>query len=64
MDFEEDKNIVARLGSYVQEIEDGGDEDVAFWPGTVDTGAIEDRKRLKFTMNTEPPCLWVVKMTA
>jgi hypothetical protein len=57
MDFEEDKNIVAGLGSYVQEIEDGGDEDVAFWPGTVDTGAIEDRKRLKFTMKTEPPWL-------
>jgi hypothetical protein len=38
----------------VQEIEDGGDEDVTFWPGTVDTGAIE----------VEPPCLWVAKMTA
>jgi hypothetical protein len=62
MDIEEGKEAFARLESYVQEIKDGGDEDVAFWPGTVDTGADEDRKRLKLMLKMEPPCLWVAEL--
>jgi hypothetical protein len=41
MDTEESKEAFAGLGSYLQGVEDGGDEDMAFWPGTIDSGATE-----------------------
>jgi hypothetical protein len=46
MDTEEDGEDVGGLGSHLQGIEEGGDEEVAFWPGQVDSGAVADRKRL------------------
>jgi hypothetical protein len=49
MDTEEVKEDVGGLGSHLQGIEEEGDEEVAFWPGQADSGAVEDRKRLKLS---------------
>jgi hypothetical protein len=49
MDIEEVEEDVGGLGSHLQVIEEGGDEEMPFWPRQADSGATEDRKRLKLT---------------
>jgi hypothetical protein len=55
---EEDSEDLEGVGHYLQ------GEDVAFWPGTADSGAAEDRKRMKLTMKTVPEYGWRSEMTA
>jgi hypothetical protein len=58
-----DNEDLEKLGNYLQG-EEGGDEEVAYWPGIADSGAAEDRKRLRLTMKMVPECFWMPEMMA
>jgi hypothetical protein len=47
---EEDSEAIPGVEMYLQRIQDGGNDEVAFFPRTADQRAVEDSKGLKLTM--------------
>jgi hypothetical protein len=59
---EESDEDLARLGNHLHGVEESGDEEVAFLPGTTDSEAPEDRKCLKLTLKSAPSSFLVSEM--